>query len=114
MSITTHDIKRFLVLKDRFGKTTVHSYKCKQLGITGDSTCKCPKRLAAASVRNIIQHLVDILELEGRGRVYDEYCGVGNPAASVQIKGYLKCVQEEQAKSTHSTKAGKTILFNKT
>lgn len=99
LSITPHDIKRFLVWKDRFGKTTVHSYKCKQLGITGDSTCKCPKRLAAASVRNIIQHLVDILELEGRGRAHDEYCKVGNPAASVQIKGYLKCVQEEQAKA---------------
>lgn len=81
------------------GKETVHSYKCKQLGITVDSTCKCQKTLAAASVRNIIQHLVDILELEGRGRAHDEYCKVGNPAASVQIKGYLKCVQEEQAKA---------------
>lgn len=39
LSITPHDIRRFLVWKDRFGKTTVHSYKCKQLGITGDSTC---------------------------------------------------------------------------
>lgn len=67
LSITAHVIKRFLVWKARFGKTTIHSYKCKQLVITGDSTCKCPKRLAAASVRYIIQHLVDILELEGRG-----------------------------------------------
>lgn len=81
------------------------------LGITGDSTCKCPNSLAAASVRNIIQHLVDILELEGRRRAYDEYCGVGNPAVSVQIKGYLK---RGTSKTTHSTKAGKTILFNKT
>lgn len=64
-----------------------------------DSTCKCQKKLATASVRNIIQHHVDILELEGRGRAHDEYCKVGNPAASVQIKGYLKCVQEEQTKA---------------
>nr|XP_034333807.1 uncharacterized protein LOC117691581 [Crassostrea gigas] len=113
LSITPHDIKRFLVWKDRFGKTTVHSYKCKQLGITGDSTCKCPKRLAAASVRNIIQHLVDILELEGRGRAYDEYCGVGNPAASVQIKGYLKCVQEEQAKAHILPKQAKPFFLTK-
>lgn len=113
LSITPHDIKRFLVWKDRFGKTTVHSYKCKQLGITGDSTCKCPKRLAAASVRNIIQHLVDILELAGRGRAYDEYCGVGNPAASVQIKGYLKCVQEEQAKAHILPKQAKPFFLTK-
>lgn len=56
---------------------------------------------------NIIQHLVDILEL------YDEYCGVGNPAASVQIKGYLKCVQEEQAKAHILPKQAKPFFLTK-
>ena len=112
-SVSSSDIKRFLVWKDNFGKTKVHSYDCQNLGKHKMENCACPIRIAAGTVKNIIHHLIDIFEVEGRGRVYDDFLKVGNPAASSEIKYYLKLIQEEQAKAHVVPTQAKPIFLSK-
>lgn len=48
------DVCRFLVWKDKGGKTPVHELSCKAIGSPGNKSCSCPKRLAAGTVRSLI------------------------------------------------------------
>ena len=47
MSALPSDITRFLAYKDKGGRTKVHRPACQYFGVTGPSSCNCPKRLAA-------------------------------------------------------------------
>ena len=89
------DVKRFLVWKDQSGKTKIPGKECKYFGKTGEVNCDCTVRLASSSVANMIQHLVDIFNRHRHGRTYDNNNKIGNPAASVTIKQYVKCIKEE-------------------
>ncbi|CAC5375853.1 unnamed protein product [Mytilus coruscus] len=64
-------------------------------------------------VENLISYLTDIFESVGRGRTWNAAWNVGNPAASEQVKAYLKAVQEEQARSHIVPKHAKPIIINK-
>ena len=56
-SASPQDISRFLVWKDRSGKTKVHRTSCKFFGSRGSSRCACPTTLAAGTVDSIIGKL---------------------------------------------------------
>lgn len=113
LNCTPNDVRRFLVWKDKFGKTTVHSIKCEFLGQRENLTCGCPMRLASATVEHIILQLVTIFEEHGLGRTWDIFSKSGNPATAPLVKEYLKLIQEEQAKAHILPKQAKPIFLNK-
>ncbi|XP_048584836.1 LOW QUALITY PROTEIN: protein G1-like9 [Nematostella vectensis] len=59
-SASPSDITRFLVYKDRKGRTKVHTPKCNYFGSTSKSHCACPNRLAAGTVDSTIGKLRSI------------------------------------------------------
>ena len=112
---TPNDVRQFLVWKDTFGKTIVHNINCKHLGTHGEFKidCRCPRRLASATVENIIMRLVSIFEEFGLGRNWDILAKSGNPASAPLVKEYLKLIKEEQAKAHVLPKQAKPIFLTK-
>ena len=113
LTATPLDIQRFLVWKDSSGKPQIHDKFCAYLGESGVMPCKCPIRLASGTVEGLIQHLVDIFDSVGRGRVWNSALALGNPASSDAVKKYLKAVKEEQARSHVVPKQAKPIFIDK-
>ena len=83
-SCTSDDIIRFLISKDKSGRTVLHSQSCSKVD------CNCPTRLGAGSVDSLLGKLRAIFNKQGR--LHDS-----NPVAHPRIKEYLKFVREEQA-----------------
>ena len=80
-SATAHDIIKFLVWKDKSGRTKVHTVTCSHMGQGRGSSCKCPCRLAAGTVDSLIGKLRAIFISAGMGGVWDDNLGTGNPAS---------------------------------
>lgn len=97
MSASPHDLVRFLVWKDKAGKTQVHSLECPRRRLADPSTCTCPRRLAAGSVDSLIGKIRAIFKENDRAGDWEERLGLGNPAASLLVRKYLKYIKEEQA-----------------
>ena len=106
------DIARFLVWKDKGGKTVVHSIPCPYLGSTAEA-CGCPKRLAAGTVDSLIGKLKSCFRVMGRGDSWDEGKGQGNPASSLCIKQYLKAISEQQARAHVPIKKAPPLFIDK-
>ena len=51
---TPQDVTKFLVHRDRNGRTQVHKDGCEFLGLHGSQACLCPKRLASGTVDSMI------------------------------------------------------------
>lgn len=98
-SATPDDVVNFLIWKDHFGKTVVHNDSCSCFGDKKNSSCLCPKRLAFGTVDSMIGKLRAIFSRWGRMLDDAALPGYGNPAASLQVKNYLRAVREEQLKS---------------
>lgn len=98
-SASPSDILKFLVWKDKFGKTVVHKSECPGLGQRQSTSCSCPKRLAAGTVDRLVGKIRAIFVQEGLGGEWDDRLGIGNPASHPSIKNYLKSVKEEQAQA---------------
>ncbi|XP_065927883.1 uncharacterized protein [Magallana gigas] len=112
-SCTPDDIRRFLVWKDQCGKSQVHKIDCRFLGNKGLFDCNCPVRLASGTVSLMINRLVNIFHEMGCERSWNMALGLGNPAASSQVKDYLKIIQEEQARAHLVPKQAKPIFLTK-
>lgn len=50
-----NDVRTFLVLKDKFRKTTIHDVNCQYLGKEGMFQCSCHNRQALATEEGINQ-----------------------------------------------------------
>ena len=74
--------------------------------ITPAPSCKCPIRTSSGTVDSTIGQLRAIFREAGRGTDWVESIGVGNPAASTQLKKHLKSVQLEQADAQVEKKKG--------
>ena len=98
-SATPEDVSRFLVWKDRHGKTVVHVTDCVNASNQNASDCGCPKRLAFKTVDSYIGKLRAIFNEAGRTGDWNSLLGFGNPAASVVVQSYLKAVSEEQLRA---------------
>ena len=107
------DIRRFLVWKDSFGKSTVHSVDCPFIGEHGTQNCNCPLRLSAGTVEGMMQQLKKIFESVGRIGEWNNCTKQGNPVMSPSLKQYLKFVKEEQAQAHVSPKQAKPIFLTK-
>ena len=113
MSASPSDITLFLAYKDKGGRTKVHRPACQYFGVTGPSSCNCPKRLAAKTVDNLIGKLRSIFIEAGRSGEWNDLLGMGNPAAHHQVKQYLKLVSEEQAEARVVPKQATPIFVDK-
>ena len=100
-SATPGDILKFLVWKDKAGKTKV------------PYGASCPKRLAAGTVDSMIGKLRAIFTDAGLGGEWDDRLGIGNPVSHPSIKQYLKSVKEEQAKARSRPKKAIPIFLGK-
>ncbi|KAL9987103.1 hypothetical protein ACROYT_G001353 [Oculina patagonica] len=83
-SCTSDDIIRFLIHKDKSGRTVIHTPDCSGV------MCQCPRRLAAGTIDSLLGKLRSIFN--GLGRL-DQ----ANPIAHPRVKEYLKFVRDEQA-----------------
>ena len=83
-SCTSDEIVKFLISKDKSGKTVLHSRSCSEVH------CNCPTRLAAGSVDSLLGKLRAIFN--NLGRLHDS-----NPVAHTRVKEYLKFIRKEQA-----------------
>ena len=88
-TVTPRDLCRFLIYKDRHGKTQVHRNGCSFLGQRGTHSCGCPVRLSYKTVDSYIGKLRAIFHANGRDGEWDTRLGLGNPAADRLLKDYL-------------------------
>ena len=112
-SATPGDILKFLVWKDKAGKTKVHQTQCPRRSSDKTPSCSCPKRLAAGTVDRMIGKLRAIFTDAGLGGEWDDRLGTGNPVSHPSIKQYLKSVKEEQAKARSRPKKAIPIFLGK-
>ncbi|KAI8494630.1 hypothetical protein Bbelb_278560 [Branchiostoma belcheri] len=106
------DIVEFLIYKDDVGKTKVHKAGCQSNG-PGLEACVCPNRLAFKTVDSHIGKLRAIFNERGKGGEWDERLGLGNPAASLVVKKYLKSVTEEQLQQGLTPRQAKPVFLEK-
>jgi len=83
-SCTADDVIKFLIHKDKSGRTVVHSPACSGM------ICKCLRRLAAGTIDSLLKKLRSTFN--GLGRL-DHANLIGDPC----VKEYLKFVRDEQA-----------------
>ena len=112
-SASPGDIQKFLVWKDKSGRTKVHQMSCPQAGQTRPSSCSCPTRLAAGTVDSLLGKLRAIFAEAGLGGEWDDRLGIGNPVSHPSIKNYLKLIKEEQAKARVCPKKAVPLFLKK-
>lgn len=94
--MTPRDLCRFLIFKDKDGRTQVHRNSCKFIGQRGKHSCGCPLRLSYNTVDSYTEKLRSIFHAIGRDGEWDRRFGLGNPAADKSVKDYLRVVTAEQ------------------
>ena len=107
------DITRFLVWKDRKGKTKIHVPACKLFGTKQVGRCTCPTTLSAGTVDNLIGKLRSLFVDLRRGREWNELLGIGNPASHPTVRMYLTSIREEQAQARVTPKQATPFFFDK-
>lgn len=104
------DVSRFLVWKDRNGKTILHVHGCPDTNIPGTAKCECPRRLSFKTIDSYIGKLRSIFAELGRCGEWNNILGLGNPANSRAVQQYLKASTEEQLQA-HITPKQAVPLF---
>ena len=107
------DICRFLAWKDKDGKTKVHFVHCPLRGHKKGSSCDCPSQLSYNTVDSYIGKLRVIFKSIGRQGDWDISLAMGNPAASLVVKEYLKAVTAEQLEARVIPKQATPFFVNK-
>ena len=105
-TVNEQNIRRFLVHKDRKGRTQTHGKDCKHLGAHGLKDCECPRRLAAGQLRALFRKL-------GRGEAWDQGKGLGNPACAESVREYLKVIKSEHSEAGVTPKQAKPLFLGK-
>ena len=88
----------------------VHVTTCPYLGKHKVHSCACPVRLSNATVDSYIGKLRAIFKEAGRDADWNSALGLGNPAASAEVKAYLKAFTSEQLQAAVTPKQA-TPLF---
>ena len=107
------DVRKFLVFKDGHGKTQVHVLSCAHVEKRGQYNCGCPMRASAGSVDGFIGKPRAIFCDSGCGSEGNPILGLGNPAASVHLKRYLKTIRLEQSLTAVTPKQAKPVFSDK-
>ncbi|KAK3747371.1 hypothetical protein QZH41_016499, partial [Actinostola sp. cb2023] len=112
-SSSPDDICKFLVWKDRLGKTQVHATGCPHLGKEGITLCGCPTRLAYGTVDYYIGKLRAIFRNTGQDEPWDGRLQSGNPASAQVVRDYLKAVTSEQLQARVTPKQAHLLFMQK-
>ena len=107
------DVCRFLVYKDKMGKTQPHRNGCPHIGQRGVFTCGCPRRLAYGTVDSYIGKLRSIFSEVGRQGEWNRSIHLGNPATDELVTLYLKQVTAEQLQARVTPKQATPIFPDK-
>ena len=107
------DITRFLVWKDHKGKTKIHIPACKLFRTKQVGRCACLTTLSAGTVDNLIGKLRSLFVELGRGREWNEFLGIGNPASHPCVKQDLTSIREEQAQARVTPRQATPFFFDK-
>ena len=94
-SASPGDVIRFLIWKDKFGKTVAHKESCLSVP-GGQKNCSCPKTLAAGTIDSNIGKLRSTFKENGGGSMWNNELHLSNPAAHSSVKEYYLAVLEEQ------------------
>ena len=78
-TVSPRDICRFLVFKDKDGRTQIHHNGCQFLGQRGKHTCACPLRLSYNTVDSYIGKLISIFHAIGRDGEWDKRLRIRQP-----------------------------------
>lgn len=89
-SASSADILKFLVWKDKSGRTKVHRTSFPELGKPNPLTCDCPSRLSAGTVESLVGKLRSIFIDAGLGGEWDDRLGIGNPVSHPSVKDYFR------------------------
>ena len=107
------DVCRFLVWKDKGGQTQVHHSSCPHLGLHGVKSCHCPIRLSHKTVDSLIGKLRALFQSAGRQGDWNLALGLGNHAASLEVKQYLKAFTSEQLQAAVTPQQATPLFVNK-
>ena len=107
------DITRFLVWKDKHGKTKVHTPQCPLFGTHSKRRCNCPTHLAAGTVNSTIGKLRAVFNDAGRHGPWNELFCFGNPASDNSVQSYLQFITKEQTTAHVSPKQAMPLFFDK-
>lgn len=107
------DIRKFLIFKERKGRTQLHVQSCTFKGLAGRQSCTCPKTLAAKSVDSLIGKIRAIFRDLGRSGDWNPVILTGNPAASHVMKRHLHSVTVEQNSFSVAKKQAVPLMFDK-
>ena len=111
-SCSPKQVVKFLVWKDKGGRTKVHETNCPFLGQGGKTACECPSRLAHGTVDATIGKLRSIFAENERVGAWDPLLLVGNPAAALDVKSYLASVRAEQLQARVIPKQATPFLYS--
>ena len=89
------DLIRFLIWKDKSGKTRVHRDSCPFFGSSAKRTaCPCPTLLAAGTVDNCVAKLKALYSSLGSTTTSDSSSlAFSNPASHPRVAKYLTCIR---------------------
>ena len=107
------DLRKFLIFKEKHGRTKLHDQACPQKGIAGKVQCSCPTTLAAKSVDSLIGKIRAIFRDLGREGDWNPVLLTGNPAASLVMKRHLQAILLEQASHNVTKKQATPLMFDK-
>ena len=110
---TPRDLCRFLVFKDKHGRTQVHRNSCTFMGERGKHPFGCPMRLSYKTVDSYIGKLRSIFHANGRDGEWDRRLGLGNPASDKLVKDYLRLVTAEQLQARVTPKQATPFFVDK-
>ena len=112
-TVTPQDLCRFLIFKDKDGRTQVHRNSCKFIGQRGKHFCGCPLRLSYNTVDSYIGKLRSIFHAIGRDGEWNRRLGLGNPATDESVKDYLRVVTAEQLQARITPKQATPFFLDK-
>ena len=111
-TVTPRDICRFLVFKDKNGKTHIHRNGCKYIGQVGRYTCGCPIRLSYKTVDSYNGKLRAIIHSIGRNGEWDKRLALENPASG-SVNDFLRLVTAEKLKARVTPKQATPFFVDK-
>ena len=107
------DVRKFLIFKEKDGKTQLHERDCSFKGLSGRKSCECPKTLAAKTTDSLIGKVRAIFRDIGRSGEWNPILLTGNPAASYLMKRHLQSVTLEQTFAEIPKKQAVPLMFEK-
>ena len=112
-TVTPRDLCRFLVYKDKHGRTQVHRNSCTFMGQRGKHPCGCLMRLSYKTVDSYVGKLRSVFHANGRDGEWDRRLGLSKPAADKFVKDYLRLVTAEQLQARVTPKQATPFFVDK-